>query len=407
MRQLYNALTAATLAFSVGTINAQPVNDVVSTGANYANQVWYSMENGEVDSEPLDNWDLAFEIAGFTAGIRANTQKGLNVYQTPHGIEDWTELESLDPSWPRLYNDPTSWSRGAFNLFSVSDFDLGWGTYNPITHFVTGDSLYVIELSDGTPKKLRIDALAGGIYVFTYANLDGSDEVQVELHKDDFPGKNFGYFSFETGEVLDREPPTEDWDITFTRYTVDFDGTPYGVSGVLHNKGVVSAQVDGVPVNEAAPWEVGFTDEINQVGHDWKNFDFSTGWTLAEDRSYFIQALNGNVYQLVFTGFGGQATGDYEFTVETFSTLQTDESKATAFKLFPNPVRQGSPFVLEGEFKLNSRIEVFTIDGRMVHEEVVQSLNRSELGTTHFSSGAYLIRLVEEDRVSTQKLIIE
>jgi hypothetical protein len=159
-----------------GIIGAQQVDDVVITGEGYANQVWYSMENGEVGSADLNNWDLAFEIIGISASIRANTQKGLVVYQAPFATGEWESLTELDPNWPSLNNDITSWHRGAFNLHSTSDFDLGWGIYNPITHFVTGDSLYVIELAEGGTKKLRIDVLASGVYTFTYANLDGSDE---------------------------------------------------------------------------------------------------------------------------------------------------------------------------------------------------------------------------------------
>lgn len=39
---------------------AQAVIDTVSIGANYTNQVWYSLQNDEQGSSAKNNWDLAF-----------------------------------------------------------------------------------------------------------------------------------------------------------------------------------------------------------------------------------------------------------------------------------------------------------------------------------------------------------
>lgn len=397
------------LAFAVlipTLITAQLAEDIVTTGPGYENQVWYNMESGEVASAPLNNWDIAFEITGFTSSIRANTQKGLFVYEAPYAINEWQELVELDGSWPELYNDITSWNRGAFNLHPTSDFDLGWGIYNPVTHFVNGDSLYVVQLTDGTLKKLRLDVLASGVYTFTYANLDGSDEQQKQLVKSDFTGKNFGYFSFETGEAIDREPLSEDWDITFKRYTENIQGQSYAVSGIQHNYGLRTSEVGSTPIDEASPWQADFVEEINQIGYDWKNFSFGDGWVLQEDLSYFVEAQNGNVYQIVFTGFGGTGTGVYEFTVTLNSALSTSASETLEFKAFPNPLSAGSLLTLEGKFSPSTRLEVFSIDGRMINEQVLQGSSQVQLSTSGFDAGTYLIRIISNDQAFTQKVII-
>ena len=387
-------------------ITAQLAEDIVTTGPSYENQVWYNMASGEVASAPLNNWDIAFEITGFTSSIRANTQKGLFVYEAPYAINEWEALVELDGSWPELYNDITSWNRGAFNLHPTSDFDLGWGIYNPITHFVNGDSLYVVQLTDGTLKKLRLDVLAPGVYTFTYANLDGSDEQQKQLVKSDFTGKNFGYFSFETGEAIDREPLSEDWDITFKRYTENIQGQSYAVSGIQHNYGVRTSEVGSTPTDEASPWQADFVEEINQIGYDWKNFSFGDGWVLQEDLSYFVEAQNGSVYQIVFTGFGGTGTGVYEFTVTLNSALSTSTSETLEFIAFPNPLSAGSLLTLEGNFSPSTRLEVFSIDGRMINEQVLQGSSQVQLSTSGFDAGTYLIRIISNDQALTQKVII-
>ena len=400
MKNLYAAIAFFLLA---GTAAAQITEGTVTTGAGYENQIWYNLENGEVHSAPLNNWDLAFEITGFTASIIANTQKGLVVYQAPFSVNQWNELDTtgLGTEWAKLYNDNKNWSRGAFNLYPTSEFDLGWGMYNMITHTIAGDSLYVLQLADGNFKKLRFDALAGGVYNFTYANLDGSDEVTAQVDKDDFTGKNFGYYSIETGESIDREPLSEEWDITFLKYTVDLNGFAYPVSGVFHNYDVQVADVSG----DADPWEIGFSPDIDAIGYDWKSFDFSTGWQLDEDRTFYVQALNGNVYELIFTGFEGTSTGIYEFGIFPYSALSTSNLKEAEFLLYPNPA-SGEEITLEGEFSQDDRIEIYTSTGRLVKELRIQNLNTLRFSSADFETGTYLIRLVSQNQAITKKLII-
>lgn len=400
MKTLY-ALVSFTLI--VGAVMAQTTEGSVTTGAGYENQIWYSMENGEVGAAPLNNWDLAFEITGFTASIRANTQKGLVVYQAPFPISNWNELDTagMANNWPELYNDNKNWERGAFNLYPTSEFDLGWGVYNIITHTVAGDSLYVLEFPDGEFKKLRFDALAGGVYNFTYANLDGSEEVTAQVDKDDYTGKNFGYYSIETGEAIDREPLSAEWDITFLKYTEDLNGFAYPVSGVFHNYDVRTADVSG----DLDPWEVGFSSDIDGIGYDWKSFDFSSGWQLDENRTFYVEALNGNIYELIFTGFEGSSTGVYEFGIAPFSALRTVNPAEAEFKLFPNPAR-GEEITIQGEFSQNDRIEIYTATGSLVKDLRVQNLNTLRFSSADFEAGTYLIRIVSQNQAITKKLII-
>src|SRR5690606_11261112 len=74
----------------------------VSTAAANSEQVWYSLLNGEVDSAPLAEWDLAFEMVGFSSSIRVNTAKGLVVYETPTAIAQWDNLVAVDvDNWTR------------------------------------------------------------------------------------------------------------------------------------------------------------------------------------------------------------------------------------------------------------------------------------------------------------------
>src|SRR5262245_35166114 len=149
--QMKRALFLLPVVLLSGLTTAQ-TPQTVTIGAGYADQVWFSLVNGVQQTRPAAEWDLAFEITGFTAAILANTQKGgLMVYRSPFSVPEWNAIDTAGMAgWPVLQNADTSWSRGAFNQTNTADeFDLGWGVYNSITHVVTGDSVHVMHLANG------------------------------------------------------------------------------------------------------------------------------------------------------------------------------------------------------------------------------------------------------------------
>lgn len=404
-------ITLLTLGICAST-EGQQVFDVVTTGSNYENQVWYSLQNGEVHSAPKDNWDLAFEISGFSSSIRYNAQKGLQLYAAPYSISEWgaVDIAAVD-SWTMLYDDPTSWKRGAFNQHLASDFDLGWGIYNMITHIVSGDSIYVLKFANNSYKKLRIDQLAQGTYTFTHANIDGTDETSAQLVKSNFTGKNFGYYRFDENTTFDREPASATWDLTFTRYTdmLNMGGgesVPYPVAGVLHNYTKVTAEATGTPVEEAEPENFDFVFDINTIGYDWKSFNGS-GFDIAENQSYFIQdTAGGSVYQIFFTGFGGSADGTYEFTISESGTVGLTDAQEAGFIMFPNP-STGGDVRLNWENGMFAALNVFDLTGKLVQQyNLGLNVGTHLVETSSLSTGTYIIQLAGSKGIISKKLII-
>src|SRR5687767_6600059 len=94
------------LFFLASVSSVAQVTTTVSVGAGYADQKWYSLANGEQASQPKDNWDLAFEITGFTSAIFANTQKvNFAVYKAPFSIANYASVDTAGiANWPVLYN---------------------------------------------------------------------------------------------------------------------------------------------------------------------------------------------------------------------------------------------------------------------------------------------------------------
>ncbi|MEO0469071.1 MAG: T9SS type A sorting domain-containing protein [Bacteroidota bacterium] len=405
--------------FLLSTGHAQ-IPDTISTNAGYSDQVWYSFRNGEEARAPQAEWDLAFEISGFSSAIHLNTVTGAQVWLYPNGdTAQWSTVDTAGiGNWTDAYNADTSWTIGALNAgFDPNDdFDLGWGTYNFITHHVTGDSLFVVKLADGSYKKLWIELLASGIYSFRHADLDGSNEIRTSVAKADYQGKNFAYYSMSNDAYMDREPMSADWDLLFGRYTAALGpGVYYPVTGVLANAGVETARV--YPVDDPMSYDynaASFSTEINTIGWDWKTFDFMTNSFVLEDSMvFFAKAKNGAYWRMVMTAFGGSANGNFIFNTEQLTNATDIEADIPVafFSAYPNPATD-QRLVVAYDLPLDTEgaaLSLFDLQGRTIFQQQLTatgSLQRTSIELPGLAAGVYTLSLRHEAGVQYQKLII-
>lgn len=413
---LMSMVTALHLMWSQNT-------KTVSVGTNYANQVWYSLQNGiQGTGQSKDNWDLGFEISGYSASIIANTQKtNFAIYKTPFTALQWNSVDTSGiAKWGQLYNADTSWAEGALNKGknTSNQFDLGWGVYDMNTHFVNGDSCFVVKLSATIYKKLLIENLANGIYNFVYADIDGKNETVQSIDKSKFKGKNFAYFNLLNNEVVDREPATANWDLTFTRYTAMLVSngvvTPYPSVGVLQNNGVTVTQADNIPdlASYVAYTNHEFKTAINTIGYDWKTYAFATNsWAITKDQCYFVKDKAGNFWKLVFTGFGGTANGDFYFTQEalvTTSVNDADNIPLASFSVFPNPAVDGTLSILLSaeQTKASLEISVLNASGQVLSSNNItanQGFSKINTDISTLESGVYFVSVKGNAGISVQK----
>jgi hypothetical protein len=411
---------SALLAFPFA-LAAQDIVTVTTAQGN-AQQTWYSFENGVMADRPLAEWDMAIELTGITGGIQMNTAKGIEVYKVPYAISEWAAIDTTGhiSIALRQHNSETNWSSGALNQGLTSNpFDLGWGIYSMITHNVTGDSCFVIKLANGAWKKLRIDGYASGTdtYTFTWADLDGANEQSNSFVRATYAGRNFAYISLEANTVFDREPASNTWDLLFTRYMafVPFPvPSMYPVAGVLQNHDIEVQRVNGV-TPAFSDWGAGaFSADINRIGFDWKNFNQQTSppqWEYATDRVHFARDRSGNIWKLVFTTYGGSATGDMTFTQELMSATSVDELPGSMpLALYPNPVADGRvSLVLDAPVSTVDML-VFDASGRAVLTERLAGLGGLEVRTLDVSNlraGIYTVRLQGEGVLATTRLVVQ
>lgn len=398
--------------------NAQVVNDTVSIGATYANQKWYSLQNDEQGSAPKNNWDIAFDCSGFGSSIHINSIIGTQLWKYPTAdTAGWSTLDTTGITlWSKLYNSDTSWAMGAFDMgMDISNsFDLGWGQYNPTNHIVTGDSLYVIKLSNGAYKKLFIEYLSGGVYTFKYADINGSNLQNALLTKSNYTGKNFGYYSLQTDLALDREPVSANWDLLFTQYTT-FIPNAYTVSGIVSNAGVEVAQANNIGnVPTYNNWNAHtFITPINEIGYDWKTFN-GVGYDITDSLIYFVKTNAGDVWKVIPTGFGGGATGNYMFSKEKLSSTGITDAMGNTkavLSIYPNPSSRGNATIIYDfeNFVSSAVLNVYDLSGKNIYSEKLNNnigLHTNNLNTSTFNSGMYFVTVEFEGNRIQQKLII-
>jgi hypothetical protein len=411
----------AILFAAYGAIDAQTL-DTVSMGAGYTNQVWYQFANDREWKNPKNNYDLAFSVRQFEAAVWVNTPAGTSLFRSSRAAAAWSTTTDTIGSSPEAFNSDTSWIFGAFNRTGNGVFDYGWGSYNPNTHDVTGDSVYILRLPSGVFKKFLITKLAyDSSYYFKYANLDGTDERNIEIKKKTYDGRNFVYYSIQNNAIVDREPTNnKEWDITFLQYTglaQAPNGTfqNYTLTGILHNDGVKVARVIRDTSNNAYV-RANFKSDINQIGANWKLFNMTTNtWQLSDTTTYFVQTRNKRVYKMIFTKFGGSSTGDFIFTRQYMLGTDVKEvlNGTLQFTTYPNPATDGAVKVLYNFANIapqKADLRLFDLSGRTLHTASLDAstgLHEYNLPNLGLTSGLYLVAIIADGKQTIQKIVIQ
>ena len=318
-------------------------------------------------------------------------------------------------SWPLLYNGEDSWENGAFNRNSHGYPDYGWGIKNISTNDIFGDSLYIIQLADGSYKQLWIKRkiFSENKYKIWYADIDNTSEEHETLDVDNYLGMNFAYYDFESGSLFDREPETYEWDLLFTRYhAIQPIGEYYLVAGVFNNV--------NTPGNKFYPVTMDFNDWYAQpmeatktvIGWDWKWFSFASGWNIEDSLLYFINSPNGDIYKIYFTDFSGTSSGNIVFEQEIVSMVDLGEQqgKEDGLQLLPNPARNTVNVKWIQDNSNEAIIKIYDLRGKAVLSRNLDANaydpNGLSLDISMLSEGMYVLSLVSGDTKISKKLMV-
>ena len=310
---------------SFATALQAQTTDQISTGAGYSKFAYYKLADGSSQQVPNEAWDIAFSNLGTqVAGIFINESTTTSMGQPLQGMEaydpyvfDFADVISPDDILPeyQLFNPEISWAEGAFNTVadSTNANDYGWGEYDPAQSKIIGNRVFVLKLRNGEYRKIIFDEYDGAQFGFRVAKLDGSSQTSHTVATAFGNGSPVAYFSL--GPNGSNVVTPKNWDLVFCRYVAILDAggslVPYFVTGVLSADSVQVARAAGVdPATvDYTAYLDSFSNRLDVINHDWKFFDLSQGWFVADDRAYFVKTPQNDLYKLVFTAFGGSTNG--------------------------------------------------------------------------------------------------
>ncbi len=406
----------AMVSISASAQNRETVNDTLTMTPGYVMDVFYSMTDGEVASVAREGWDMAFFTNAFSAGIMINEGNGVQLFSYPNSdTAGWATFDTVGmTTWSSLSNSNEVWEDGAFNKHATGHPDYGWGVYNAVTHGLTGDSLYLINVPGVGFKKLWIvdKVSVDNIYHIRYADVDGSNEMNVELDLKPYVTKNFAYYSIVTDELIDREPAA-DWDILFTKYidlTPDSEGNmvEYLVSGATSNINRYANKFTGVDP-DYNDWSAQPFDSLkNTIGYDWKSFDMGTfSWVVDDSTAFFVMNQAGDVYKLVFTYWEGSSTGVFALQKELVqaSFINDDIVDASILSIYPNPATD--VLNIKAENGMNGNLTISDISGRVVFSESVFDDDFITVNISNLTKGLYFISIDDGKLHTSGKFIVK
>jgi len=424
-------LSLALLA-SFSSLFAQSVSDSVMMNPGYTTDIYYSMKNGFVDSSNNSSWHLAFAARPSlfpnntlqSTSIRINEARGVNVFKSSFTISQWNAFDSTGfNTWTKLHDNDSSWDLSAFNygLNIVPNYNYGWGSYDMASHDVIGTNVYLIKLKNGasfTYRKFMIQRLVyDSQWVFTFANLDGTDSSTVKINKSDYSNKLFAYYNLNTKIQFSREPNSNLWDMVFAYFnTPVFLGpppaVPYNVAGVLCNPKSPSARINHIDKNSVTPSSVVLNNQVNNISWDWANPPMGpppADYSLIDSMAFFVQCQADNKpYRLVFTKFTTAAPGKFVFSKKSFAGTGINEVKNTnsSFIVYPNPATSQINIVLNENVK-NSTLHIFDINGKTISSQTLINQNTASIDLSNLNKGIYFITIDADGVKSSKKFIVE
>ncbi|MCO6500351.1 MAG: HmuY family protein [Vicingus serpentipes] len=283
------------------------ITNSVTMEADYRFQLFFDLEtNTMVKKNHKTDWDLGFETSVIGNKIILNSAKYMKAANT-----NTTNFTSVNDTVGYTFN--IDMPSGSLDSTTIGNW--------------TASNVYIIDRGFNELgahqgfSKIEFISMSTTDFNVHFSNLDGTNDITMSIPKND--NYNFTFLSL-SGNLVAIEPPKEDWDIAFTQYTHFYhnDQTTYLVTGCVGNRNKVEiAQVfdkdfSMITINDINNYS--FSSNINNIGFEWKEYNFSTGkYIVFSDKNYIIKSIEGKYYKLHFIdfydGLGIKGTPTFEF----------------------------------------------------------------------------------------------
>jgi len=412
MKQIFTLVFLALITFSF----SQVIEDSVVMGPSYANDVFYSLSDGEVSQYSGSSWTVAFYNKSQSAAIMINEARGVELYKISDNISQFsTIMDTVGmSSWTQLHDVDSTWD--AYSAFegeaTGSQSNYGWGEYNVSSHIISASRIFMLKTINNNYYKVMVVKKQTGAFTYRYASLDNTFDTTIVVNVPDYLYQSYAYLNMDNHSLQSREPDASNWDFVFTKYQTDYQGIAYyPVTGVVSREGLMIAEVLNLPAN-ASYSGVLFKGLKNIIGSDWKTYDQSVNmFALSDSLTYFVRTTSNDIYKLYFTGFEGGGTGKIKFNKELVLSVGIRENKGSfeMHSIYPNPSKGSAYLVFSTEQSKNIEINVFSMLGNRVYKANTATnvgLNTVQIDLGNLENGVYLVQISDGSQTTTQKLIL-
>lgn len=432
------------------SIFAQVKSDSILMGAQYANDIFYSLsQESETGSASGSSWTVGISPASQSSSIVINGGRSVQLWEIPADTMTVAEFENvLDTtgavylSWVKNFDEDSSWIMDAFSKnatgpnppppASATTINFGWGNYVFATQQVVGVRVYLLRTQTGDFYKVLVESKIQGTTRFRYASLDNSFDTTMVVTGNDFSDRNYVYINMDDHEFLNREPARLDWDLLFTRMQPNQllppPGNSFARTGVYTNtinlsanpatpniQGVQVAMVEDFSVNDADYLTATFKSNRDVIGNKWQTTNMGQ-FIVFDTLGFFVKDRNDDIYKLWFTGIEGSSTGKISFNYEkvfdnSTVNIRNVEEKLDFHTIYPNPTTSVSNLVFTStENNNNVKLSVYSLTGNLVENlnvNVTTGLNAISLNVGNYTPGIYLVQLNNNGSIATQKLVVK
>lgn len=401
--------------------------------------IFYNLSTGHTDTVANNNWHIAVALRKAqpplntmqAASVRINDGINTELYRSEQFLADWRSFDTTGwMLWPRLLNNDSTWDIGAFNADHnpADGFNYGWGEYSMITKDVTGSNMYLLAMASspmpGSPrtfKKVYIDRIVyDTMWVFSVANLDGSDSTTYRIRKSAFGNKLYAYVNLTTKEVLDREPDLSTWSILFTKYqtpvTMFGQTLMYPVTGVLLHPTARAARWASPVARTATPdASLMFRPVITSIGWDWKEITTTPGpWPVKDSLAYVVKTGTNQYHKIYFTEYFASSTSQYIRFNKTFYSqltgLTSTPANSTQLSVFPNPASEMITVSLTLKNAGQVQAQVYNLNGQLVASQSLMmnaGVAQMPIMINGLPKGMYLLQVNTGSAVEYTRFLVD
>ena len=283
----------------------------VELSSTYENQIYFDFSsNSNKGQGHRDDWDLRFSCDPSNSYIQMNGAKMMMSSRV-----NGQTFEAVNSTVSFNTNVAAEHPSGRMDSLAIKNGSL----------FLINRGSNAAGVQQGVIKMEIIEHNATH-FKGRFANLDGSNEQTITIHKND--AYAFVYMKWNTSSPISTptiEPLKESWDILFAQYTETFYNPyflPYSVVGCLTNTyntlsyEVTDKTFEEIDIDYASNLEL--SNDRNIIGYSWKTFIYDDNkYTIHSNKVYIVKDNEGDFYKLRFIDFynmiGEKGTPTFEY----------------------------------------------------------------------------------------------